>query len=312
MNLERAPSDERILGMGPTLLVLAAGLGSRYGALKQIEPIGAAGETILDYSVYDALRAGFTKVVFVIRREIERAFKEKIGARFETRVQVEYVYQELDALPPGFHAPEGRTKPWGTTHAVLVAASAIHGPFAVVNADDFYGARSYRVLAEHLATVNVEYAMAGFVLRNTLSETGSVARGICHLGSDGFLESVVELTNIQRDGARAINIDPSGEVRMLTTDEVVSMNMWGFTPTVFGQLLKCFESFLLEHGADLKAESYLPSAINELISRGQARVKVLQTLDAWFGVTNRGDRQRAVESLRQLIAAGDYPARLWA
>src|ERR1035438_6090992 len=212
----------------PTLLVLAAGMGSRYGGLKQIDPVGPGGETIMDYSIYDALRAGFGKLVFVIRKDIEQAFKEVVGARFEKRVAVEYAFQELEALPPGFSVPGGRTKPWGTTHAVLMTENAIHEPFAVINADDFYGAEGYSVLARHLQSGTTDYAMVGFVLRNTLSDFGSVARGVCRVNGDGFLESVVELTKIERDGECARNTDAAGTVTRLTGNELVSMNMWGF------------------------------------------------------------------------------------
>jgi hypothetical protein len=295
----------------PTLLVMAAGMGSRYGGLKQIDPVGPAGETIIDYSIYDALRAGFGKLVFVIRKDIEQAFKESVGARFEKRAPVEYVYQELDKLPRGFSVPAGRTKPWGTTQAVLMAADAIREPFAVINADDFYGAESYRVLAEHLKSGSPDYAMVGFILRNTLSEFGSVARGVCRVGAQGYLEGVQELTNIERDGEHAKNTDPAGNVTKLTGDEAVSMNMWGFTPAIFPQLRTVFHEFLKRSGTELKTESYVPSAVNELIAAGQARVKMLRSPDSWFGVTYREDRPRVVDSIRMLVDAGKYPPSLW-
>lgn len=295
----------------PTLLVLAAGIGSRYGGLKQIDPVGPGGETIIDYSVYDALRAGFGKLVFVIRKDIEQAFREIVGARFEKRIAVEYVFQELDALPPGFHVPAGRTRPWGTTHAILVAGSAIHEPFAVINADDFYGAQGFRLLAQHLQSGTDDYAMVGFVLRNTLSEFGTVARGVSRVDSSGFLESVVELLKVERDGVHAKNTDPAGEVTHLTGDEVVSMNMWGFTPQIFGQLRELFQSFLELNSSSLQAEFYITSAVNELLMSGQARVMVLQTRDSWFGVTYREDHPHVVENLGRLIQDGCYPKRLW-
>jgi dTDP-glucose pyrophosphorylase len=295
----------------PTLLVLAAGMGSRYGGLKQIDPVGPGGETIIDYSIYDALRAGFGKLVFVIRKDIEEPFKQVVGARFEKRVAVEYVFQELDKLPPGFAVPAGRTKPWGTTHAILMAADAISEPFAVINADDFYGAEGYRVLAQHLQSGTPDYAMVGFVLRNTLSDFGSVSRGVCTLTDDGLLKDVVELTSIERDGSHARNTDSAGLVTSLTGDEAVSMNMWGFIPRVFVQLREVFDEFLARNGTEMRSECYIPSAVNELVSSGQARVKILRTNDSWFGVTYRDDQPRVAESIRRHIHDGLYPEKLW-
>jgi dTDP-glucose pyrophosphorylase len=295
----------------PTLLVLAAGMGSRYGGLKQIDPVGPNGETIIDYSIYDALRAGFGKLVFVIRKDIEEPFRQVVGARFEKRVPVEYVFQELDALPPGFVVPEGRTKPWGTTHAILMAADAVREPFAVINADDFYGAEAYRALAGHLQSGAADYAMVGFTLRNTLSDFGSVSRGVCTVTSDGLLKDVVEMTTIVRDGAHARNTDASGRVTSLTGDEPVSMNMWGFTPRVFEQLRALFAEFLARNATELRAECYIPSAVNELVSSAQTRVRVLGSADSWFGVTYRDDQPRVTESIRRLIHDGRYPERLW-
>jgi UTP-glucose-1-phosphate uridylyltransferase len=308
------PPDTMRSTIQPALLVLAAGMGSRYGGLKQMEPVGPSGETIIDYSVYDALCAGFGKIVFVIRREIEQSFREIVGARFEKQAVVEYVFQELDRLPSGFHAPAGRTKPWGTTHAILCAADAIHEPFAVINADDFYGAEGYRLLAQHLTSGTSDYAMAGFILRNTLSDFGSVARGICRVSENGMLESVKELTHIERDetdGSAAKNTDAAGQVTRLTGDEIVSMNMWGFTPQVFAGLQDYFGKFLEEKSSDLKAECYLPSAVNTLVANGEARVKVLPSQDAWFGVTHRADHARVVAGIDRLIRSGAYPERLW-
>lgn len=296
----------------PTLLVMAAGMGSRYGGLKQIDPVGPAGETIIDYSIYDALRAGFGKLVFVIRKDIEQAFRESVGARFEKRIPVEYVFQELEKLPDGFSLPAGRTKPWGTTQAVLMAADVIREPFAVINADDFYGAESYRVLAEHLVSETKDYAMVGFILRNTLSDFGSVARGVCRVNPQGYLETVQELTNIERDGNGAKNTDSAGNVTPLSGEEPVSMNMWGFTPEIFGQLREVFHTFLERSGSELKTESYVPSAVNELVAAGKARVRVLRSRDSWFGVTYREDRPRVVDSIGSLIQAGSYPANLLA
>ena len=295
----------------PTLLVMAAGMGSRYGGLKQIEAVGPGGETIIDYSIHDAMRAGFGKLVFIIRKDIEEPFKEVVGSRFEKRIAVEYVFQSLDKIPAGFQVPAGRSKPWGTTQAILMAADAIHEPFAVINADDFYGAESYQVLSKHLQGGTGDFAMVGFVLRNTLSEFGTVARGVCRVGGDGFLEQVVELTSIARDGDHAKNTDSDGKVTVLTGDESVSMNMFGFTPQVFGKLEEHFKKFLEASGGDLKKECYIPSTVNEMLLAGQARVKVLRSNDSWFGVTYREDHASVVESIQRLIKAGKYPERLW-
>ncbi len=295
----------------PTLLVLAAGMGSRYGGLKQIDPVGPAGETIIDYSIYDALRAGFGKLVFIIRKDIEEAFRETVGSRFEKRVPVEYVFQSLEDIPARFSVPAGRTKPWGTTQAILLAERAIHEPFAAINADDFYGAESYRELASQLTSGSQDYAMVGFVLRNTLSDFGSVARGICQVSADGYLESIVEMTKIERDGDGGRNTDAAGKVTKLSGDEPVSMNYWGFSPRVFDQLRENFEKFLEQNATDLKAECYIPNTVGELVKAGKARVKVLHSHDSWFGVTYREDRPRVIESVRRLIANGQYPERLW-
>src|SRR5579862_7934997 len=282
----------------PTLLVLAAGMGSRYGGLKQIDPVGPGGETIIDYSIFDAMRAGFEKLVFVIRRDIETAFREAIGARFEKRSPVEYVFQELDKLPPGFSAPPNRKKPWGTGQAILTAADVIKSPFAAINADDFYGANSFRVLAEHLRSGSHDYAMVGFVLRNTLSEFGSVARGACRVGADGYLQGVTELTKIEKDGSRAKCVDQTGATQPLTGDETVSMNMWGFTPSIFSHLQQQFTDFLKHRGNDEKAELYIPSVVNDLVASRKERCEVLRTTDSWFGVTYREDRPFVVDGIQ--------------
>jgi hypothetical protein len=296
----------------PTLLVLAAGMGSRYGGLKQIDPVGPAGETIIDYSIYDAMRAGFGKLVFVIRHDIEQQFREIVGSRFEKRIAVEYAFQELNKLPAGFSVPEGRTKPWGTTHAILMAESVVKEPFAAINADDFYGQRAYQVLAEHLTAGTADYAMVGFILKNTLSDHGSVARGVSRTDAQHYLTSIVEMLKIERDGAGAKNTDADGKVTKLNGDEAVSMNFWGFTPALFPQIKTAFETFLQKSGRELKSECYIPMTVGELVTGGQAKVKVLRSADSWFGVTYREDRPQVVESIRQLIAKGDYPAKLWA
>lgn len=286
----------------PTLLVLAAGIGNRYGGLKQIAPVGPGGETIIDYSVYDALRAGFGKLVFVIRREIERPFKETIGCRFEGRIEVDYVFQEL---------PPERKKPWGTGHAVLVAKEAINEPFAVINGDDFYGRNSLRLLADHLQTGTEDFAMVGFVLKNTLSEFGSVARGVCQATPTGYLETIVELTRIEREGLTGTihHIDSSGRVHPLSGNEIVSLNTWGFTPAIFPHLEQHFAAF--RRSAPPQAEFFIPTAVNSLITEGKVRVRVLPTPDSWFGVTYQEDRTRVIASIRALVDRGEYPEKLW-
>ena len=295
----------------PSLLVLAAGMGSRYGGLKQIDPVGPAGETIIDYSIYDALRAGFGKIVFVIRHDIEDAFRQMIGSKFEKRAPVEYAFQELDKLPRGFAVPTTRKKPWGTGHAILMGADAIGEPFAAINADDFYGAASYRVLYDQLLSDNSDYSMVGFALRNTLSEHGAVSRGVCSCDGNGYLKTIAEFTKIERDGTGAMYVDESGAVRKLNGDEIVSMNLWGFRPSLFTHLRELFADFLTKHGSDDKAEFFIPSAINSLVNSDKVRLKVLRTPDSWFGVTYRKDQPRVAASIRALVARGDYPSPLW-
>jgi dTDP-glucose pyrophosphorylase len=295
----------------PTLLVLAAGMGSRYGGLKQVDPVGPDNETIVDYSIFDARKAGFGRVVFVIRKEIEKLFVQTIGARYEKKVAVDYVFQEIGNLTPGFALPNGRVKPWGTTHAILMASAVIQEPFAVINADDFYGAESYRALARYLQEGTSDYAMVGYALRDTLSDFGAVARAVCQLDDEGALQDIVEFKRIEREDNHAVNRDSEGRQMKLTGNEIVSMNMWGFTPRIFEQLRESFQRFLELHGADLNAECYLPSTVNDLIHEGKAHVKVLRSGDSWFGVTYREDREHAVESIRRLVESGAYPERLW-
>jgi NDP-sugar pyrophosphorylase family protein len=295
----------------PTLLILAAGMGSRYGGLKQIDPVGPSGETIIDYSVFDALRAGFGRLAFIIRRDIETPFKETVGSRFEKRIPVDYIYQELDGLPPGFSVPAGRKKPWGTGHAILAAAGTIHEPFGVINADDFYGANSFRVLAEHLRSGSRDYAMVGFILRKTLSQFGSVSRGVCLATTDGYLQTVTEITGIETAGADAKHTNGRGVVHRLDGDTLVSMNLWGFTPAMFDHLRQEFVEFLKEYGREDKAEFYIPSVVNALVAAGRERCRVLHTPNSWFGITYRDDHPRVIESIRALIARGEYPRNLW-
>jgi NDP-sugar pyrophosphorylase family protein len=295
----------------PELLVLAAGMGSRYGGLKQVDPVGPNGETIIDYSVFDAIRAGFGRLVFVIRRDIERSFKETVGRRFEERMEVDYVFQELSTVPAGYSVPATRKKPWGTGHAILVGAEAIRESFAVINGDDFYGMNSFRILAQYLTARETGYAMVGYQLKNTLSDFGTVSRGVCTTNGNDYLESVTELTKIERHGTGARYTDSNGARHPLSGDETVSLNMWGFPPSVFGHLRRQFEGFVSSRGRDDSAEFYIPTAVSELISSGLERVKVLRTPDAWFGITYREDRDRVVASIRRLIERGDYPVKLW-
>ncbi len=280
-------------------------MGSRYGGLKQIDPVGPGGETVLDYAVFDALRAGFTRVLFVIRRDFEALFREKIGARYAGRATVDYVFQALDALPPGFAVPAGREKPWGTGHAVWCARDALPGNFAVINADDFYGADSFAQLGRFLATARGgAFTMVGFRLANTLSEHGSVARGVCSADAAGMLQSVVERTGIDRK-----DVGPGGTY---SGEEIVSLNCWGFTPALFAGLDRQFREFLAARGGEPKAEFYLPAAVSGMIERGEATVRVLPTESTWFGVTYREDKPRVEASIAALVQAGHYPARLWA
>ena len=299
--------------MKPTLLVLAAGMGSRYGGLKQLDQVGPSGETIIDYSIYDAIRAGFGKIVFIIRKDIEAPFKETIGKRYEGKIAIEYAFQELNKLPSGFSVPPQRQKPWGTGHAVLCARDVIHEPFAVINADDFYGANGYQLLADYLNQAKdgakADFCMCGFILRNTLSDNGTVSRGICKING-GCLASVTEMTKIERNGNAARNIEDGAQCD-LTGDEIVSMNMWGFTPSLFEHLEKLFIEFLKVSGQKEKSEFYIPSVADALIKEGKAEVKVMASRDSWFGITYREDKDIVVNSIRALVAKGVYPNKLF-
>lgn len=289
-------------------------MGSRYGGLKQLDPMGPSGETLLDYSVFDAVRAGFDRVVFIIRRDIEAEFREKIGARYEGKITVDYVFQQLDALPKGFTVPEGRQKPWGTAHAIWCARQALHGSFAAINADDFYGARSYEIIGKFLKSIPSDtsrFAMAGYRLSNTLSEHGSVARGVCEVDSAGRLIHIVECTSIEGDSEGIRQKEADGSVRTFTGEESVSMNFWGLTPAVFPLLEKQLITFLQEKSGDPKAECYIPMAIGEMVTRKEATLDVLPTDAEWFGVTYREDKPIVMESLARLHAAGTYPTPLW-
>jgi hypothetical protein len=304
------------MSSSPTLLVLAAGMGSRYGGLKQVDPVGPSGETVLDYAVFDARRAGFGKVVFVIRRDFEELFRNQIGSRYAGKIAVDYVFQSIDALPAGFTTPPGREKPWGTGHAVWCARDTVKENFAVINADDFYGADSFVRLAQFLqieagkapegtgVAGPAEYAIVGFRLSNTLSEHGSVSRGVCATDTAGNLASIVET-----HGIGATEVGPGKKFSGAT---IVSMNCWGFTPEVFAGLDAQFHEFLATRLAEPKSEFYLPGAVSEMIGRTEAVVKVLPTDSAWFGVTYREDKPRVQAALAELVRAGRYPEKLWA
>lgn len=283
------------------LVILAAGMGSRFGGLKQVQPVGPAGELIIEYSAYDALQAGFGRLVLVIRKDIEADFRATIGRRLESRMEVSYVFQETGA---------GRTKPWGTGHAVLAAQPAVTRPFAVINADDFYGAAGYRALGAHFAA-STDYAMVGYPLKQTLSEFGTVSRGLCATDAAGRLKSITEITKIEKTAAGARYTDAGGTAQALTGSEIVSMNFWGLTPKVFSQLEKMFVDFQAKHAGDPKAEFFLPTALSTLNERGEARVALLRSEDAWFGITYREDLAASQAAIRELIAAGKYPAPLW-
>ena len=298
----------------PTLLILAAGMGSRYGGLKQMDPVGPSGEIVLDYSIFDAIRAGFGRVAFVIRRDIEGAFREMVGAKWEARIPCAYAFQELDDVPAGFGVPAERAKPWGTAHAIRAGRRAVSGPFAAINADDFYGADSFRALAGHLTgAVGAEaHCMVAFRLGQTLSEHGSVSRGVCLSGADRLLTGIQERTKIARHADGSLWDEPEGaEPARLAGDEPVSMNCWGFMPSVFGALDAAFDEFLRGAGGrSPKAEFTIPSVVDGLIRSGRGTVKVLDTGSRWFGVTYREDKATVQASIRALVASGEYPSAL--
>lgn len=300
--------------MKPTLFVLAAGMGSRYGGLKQLDGLGPNGETIMDYSVYDAIKAGFGKVVFVIRKDFEKDFREKVLSKYEGVVPTEVVFQALDKLPEGYTCPADRTKPWGTNHAVLMGKEAIKEPFAVINADDFYGRDAFRVIAEELQRPHDrkgDYCMVGFRVGNTMTENGSVARGVCQT-KEGLLTSVVERTAISYDNNHNIVFtDENGEVQTLELNTPVSMNLWGFTPDYFDYSEREFKKFLDRDISTPKAEFFIPLCIDTLINSKEATVKVLDTDSKWFGVTYSADRPGVVEKFAELHREGVYPTPLF-
>lgn len=302
--------------MKPTLLVLAAGMGSRYGGVKQIDPVGLNGEALIDFSIYDALNNGFDRVVFVIRREIEKDVRQFFSGKFEDKADIAYVYQDLADIPGEHRISAVREKPWGTAHAVWSARKAIKKPFAVINGDDFYGSAAFGVIGEHLSSMaadSVDYAMVGYVLENTLSEHGTVSRGICEVDGDGYLARIEEHTKIgRREDGTVISWAEDGSVRAtFTGKELCSMNMFGFSPEAMGHIEAGFSRFLDERGEEPKAEYYIPTMVQDRINSGESRCRVLTSDARWFGITYREDKPRVVEEVRALQTGGSYPAPLW-
>ena len=302
--------------MKPTLFVLAAGMGSRYGGLKQLDGLGPNGETIMDYSIYDAIRSGFGKVVFVIRKDFENDFREKILSKYENHIPVELVFQSINDVPEGVKVPAERVKPWGTNHAVLMGKGVIKEPFATINADDFYGRESFEVLAKELSNLaegsKNQYCMVGYRVGNTLSESGTVSRGICETNEEGLLTSVVERTQIGWHADHKVYYaDENGADQVISENTPVSMNMWGFTPEYFDYSEEYFINFAKANEGNLKAEFYIPLLVNDLVNSGTAKLKVLDTPAKWFGVTYAADRQGVVDKIAALVAAGEYPEKLF-
>lgn len=300
--------------MDLTLLVLAAGMGSRYGGLKQLDQVGPSGETIIDYSVYDAIEAGFNKVVFIIRKDIEKEMQELLFDKYSKKIKVEYVFQELDNIPDGVELPKDRVKPWGTGHAVLMAKDVIHEPFVVINADDFYGKSAFKVVADYMksqqSNLKGKNCMAGYRLKNTLSEHGTVSRGVCKVNDQNELIEITERTKIGwRD--KKIVADDDGKSLELDGNLFVSMNFWAFTPDVFPELESEFKKFIVDHISDIKSEYYIPSIVSHQMDHNMASVKVLEATDQWFGVTYQEDKPLVIHKINELTEAGKYPAKLW-
>lgn len=298
----------------PVLVILAAGMGSRYGGLKQIDPVDEQGHIIIDFSIYDALEAGFEKIVFIIKKANEAAFKESIGDRISEKIQVEYVYQELEKIPAGFQVPEGRVKPFGTGHAILCCRDVLDGPFAVINADDYYGKHAYQAIYDYLTShqddETYRYAMVGYELKNTLTENGHVARGVCEADKEGFLTEICERTHIEKQGDKAVYTEDDGATwTELPMDSIVSMNIWGFSESILKELETGFVKFLKEELPDnpMKAEYYLPMAVGDLLQEGKASVQVLNSRDKWFGVTYKEDKEQVVKAIAELKQQGQYP-----
>jgi hypothetical protein len=299
--------------MKPTLLVLAAGMGTRYGGNKQLDTVGPAGETIIDYSIYDAVRAGFGKIVFVIRRDIEDQVKERFVSRLKGRIEVDYVFQEITNLPEGVKVSPERQKPWGTSHAILVTEKTIHEPFGVINADDYYGVESFKILRDFLVndTDPNSYCIVGYKMKNTLSDHGHVNRGVCRVGTDGLLRNIVETRQIEKTSFGAQAPMENGEMEKFTGEEVVSMNLWGFKPSCYKFLGEEFRNFINEKGMDLKSELDIPTSIDKFVKSRQVSIKILMSNERWFGVTYREDKPYVVESINSMISKGIYPDKIY-
>ncbi len=302
----------------PVLIIMAAGMGSRYGGLKQIDPVDKEGHIIMDFSIYDAVKAGFEKVIFIIKKENEQDFKEKIGDRLEQRIEVEYVFQDIADLPEGFAVPEGRVKPWGTAHAVLSCLAAVDGPFAVINADDYYGQQAFRMIYDFLASHEdgdkFQYTMVGYLLENTLTENGHVARGVCVKDEQGKLTEITERVRIEKhEDGPAYTEDDGASWTSLSGNTIVSMNMWGFTESMMSEIRDRFAAFLTENLREnpLKCEYFLPFVVDELIREGKAEVTVLESKDRWYGVTYREDKPVVVRAIQEMKDQGLYPQNLW-
>jgi UTP-glucose-1-phosphate uridylyltransferase len=299
--------------MKPTLIVLAAGMGSRYGGNKQLEEVGPSGETIIDYSIYDAIRAGFGKILFVIRRDIEDQVKERFVKKLKGKIEIDYVFQEISSLTDANSISPERKKPWGTSHAILVTQNKINEPFGVINADDYYGVESFKILHDFLVNdkdLN-SYCIVGYKMDNTLSEHGHVNRGVCSVGQDGLLIKVVETFNIEKKPDGIIGFDGNGKQNKFTGNEVVSMNLWGFKPSFFKFLEKEFQNFINANGMDLKAELLVPSSVDKFVKRGDIRIKVLMSNDRWFGVTYREDKPIVVDNINKMVQGGIYPSNIY-
>jgi len=299
--------------MKPTLLVLAAGMGTRYGGNKQLDEVGPSGETIIDYSIYDAIRAGFGRIVFVIRRDIEEQVKERFVDRLQGKIDIDYVFQEITNLPEGVTVAPDRSKPWGTSHAILVTKDKIKEPFGVINADDYYGVESFKILRDFLVNDKNpdNYCIVGYKLGNTLSEHGHVNRGVCKAGEDGFLSDIVETRQIEKTKEGAVAPGPDGKPLYFTGNEIVSMNLWGFKPSCYDFLGKEFRNFINKYGMDLKSELDIPTSVDKFVKNGEITIQILMSNERWFGVTYREDKPFVVDSIKKMIRKGIYPARIY-
>ncbi len=299
--------------MKPTLLILAAGMGSRYGGNKQLDEVGPSGETIIDYSIYDAIRAGFGKIVFIIRRDLEAQVKERFFEKLKNKIELDYVFQELTNVPEGSKITPDRVKPWGTSHAVLVAENNVREPFGIINADDFYGYDSLKILHDFLVNDKEPdtYCIVGYKLGNTLSDHGYVNRGVCNVDSNGLLENIVEVLKIEKTASGAKAPAPDGGEQHYTGSEIVSMNLFGFKPGCFNVLREDFRSFIEEHGMETRSELLIPNTLDRYIKKGDIRIKVLMSNDRWFGVTYREDKPYVVENIRKMVQEGVYPEKIY-